>query len=146
MPALPCFCRHDTRTAHPVPHPGFGFTLSEVTIVVAVVGLLAALAYPSYQRFIDASRRTDAMAALLEGAQRLERCFTLTNRYSGCAVPPESPSRHYAVAATLGADAYALVATPIGVQQRDAALCASLALDHRGTRSATGPLGDACWR
>jgi type IV pilus assembly protein PilE len=146
MPALPCIRRHGTRPAHAVLHPGSGFTLIEVTIVVAVVGLLAAIAYPSYQRFIDASRRTDAMAALLDGAQRLERCFTLTNRYSGCAVPSDSPSGHYVVAATLGADAYALVATPIGVQQRDAARCANLALDHRGTRSATGSLGNACWR
>lgn len=146
MPALPCFRRHNTRAAHPVLRPGFGFTLIEVTIVVAIIGLLAAIAYPSYQRFIDASRRTDAVAALLEGAQRLERCFTLTNRYSGCPVASESPSRHYVVTAALGADAYALVATPIGTQQRDAARCANLALDHRGTRSASGSLGDACWR
>ncbi|MEJ8846916.1 type IV pilin protein [Variovorax rhizosphaerae] len=59
-----------------------GFTLIELMIVVAVIGILSAIAYPSYQSYILKSRRADAKNALLELAAREERVFSNTNAYS----------------------------------------------------------------
>ncbi len=58
-----------------------GFTLIEMMIVVAIVGILAAIAYPSYQQHVRSSRRADAQAALSELAQFMERRFTENNGY-----------------------------------------------------------------
>jgi type IV pilus assembly protein PilE len=59
-----------------------GFTLIEVMITVAIVAIVAAIAYPSYQDTVRKSRRADAKAALLEIAQLEERFFTVNNQYS----------------------------------------------------------------
>ncbi len=58
-----------------------GFTLIELMIVVAVVGILAAIAYPSYQEQVRKSRRADGAAVLMQNAQFLERFFTENGRY-----------------------------------------------------------------
>jgi type IV pilus assembly protein PilE len=53
-----------------------GFTLTEIMIVVAIIGIIAAIAYPSYQDSVRKSRRADARAVLLEAAQFMERRYT----------------------------------------------------------------------
>ena len=58
-----------------------GFTLIEVMIVVAIVGILSAIAYPTYQQHVRSSRRADAQAALSELAQVMERRSTENNGY-----------------------------------------------------------------
>lgn len=59
-----------------------GFTLIELMIVVAVVGILAAIAYPSYKDYVLKSRRVDAKAALTEAAQRLEIFYARNGQYT----------------------------------------------------------------
>ncbi len=59
----------------------FGFTLLELMIVVAVIGIIATFAYPSYQESIKKSRRADAKGALMAFAGAMEKRFTLTNNY-----------------------------------------------------------------
>jgi type IV pilus assembly protein PilE len=60
-----------------------GFTLIEIMIVVVVISILAAIAFPSYRDSVRKSRRAEAKASLLEAAQILERCFTEFNTYTG---------------------------------------------------------------
>ena len=60
-----------------------GFTLIELMITVAIVGILASVAYPSYMGSVTKSRRADAKAALLGFAQAMERHYTTEGTYAG---------------------------------------------------------------
>lgn len=59
-----------------------GFTLVELMIVVAIVGILSAIAYPSYRESVIKAHRTDGKAALLAAAQAMERYYTENQNYA----------------------------------------------------------------
>jgi type IV pilus assembly protein PilE len=121
-------------------------------IAVVVVAILAAIAYPSYERQITRTRRSEGMGALLNVAQALERCYTRFGRYddADCDVglPFATESSFYQVAAVgdVTAAAFTLSATPIGVQAADAQ-CGTLVLTSTGSRGSQGETDDAngCW-
>lgn len=125
------------------------FSLLELLVVMAIVGILVAIAWPSYKDTVQKSRRADAHVALLDAAQRLERCRTQHEAYDhlDCAVPAASPDGHYRITEPESRSAltFLLRATPIGVQAGDALHCAWLELDHRGQRGAVGKAAAACW-
>jgi type IV pilus assembly protein PilE len=125
------------------------FSLLELLVVVAVVGVLAAIAWPSYKDTVQKSRRADARVALLEAAQRLERCRTRHESYDHpeCPIPTTSPEGHYQITESEPRSAltFRLRATPVGAQAGDAPNCGWLELDHRGQRAATGKASTACW-
>ena len=60
----------------------YGLTLVELLIVVAIVAILASVAYPSYQRHITGTRHADAKVKLLEIMQAQRRFFTDSNTYT----------------------------------------------------------------
>ena len=124
-----------------------GFTLIELMIVVVVVGILAAIAIPSYSNYVDRATRADAKSSLLAAAQLLERCYTLNNSYNGCTIPNESDDGFYSIAFTAPTSTtYLLTATPLGRQlARDGTRCSSFTFDHRGQRDATGTEAARCW-
>ncbi len=63
-----------------------GFTLVELMVVIAIIGILTAIAFPSYQNYLKKSRREDAKGALMGLANAMERHFTETNSYQKAAV------------------------------------------------------------
>ncbi len=128
-----------------------GVTLIELIIAVAVVAILAAIAFPSYQQQIQKTRRADGKAELMETAQQLERCYTRFSRYNdgncGVALPFNSSEGYYVVSATaITASAFTLDATPQGAQADDTR-CGVLRLMSTGQQGSQGQSTDAneCW-
>lgn len=109
-----------------------GFTLIELMITVAIVGILAAIAFPSYQEFIAKSRRSEAKAELLKAEGWLERFYNENNRYTqaGSATAnaafttkfrqaPATGSANYTVTASFATTAYTLTFVPSGSMTAD---------------------------
>lgn len=143
-----------------------GFTLIELMIGVAIIGILAGIAYPSYLKQVQKSNRSDAKVALNEAAQRLQRCFTAHGKYDTaagvCAVVDSlqtpggitSTEGFYQVKIAADADldtaTYKLTATPVaGGRQDSDDDCDLFTLNQLGVRAAfkSGNVDntDNCW-
>lgn len=130
-----------------------GFTLVEVLVTMGIVGILAAIAYPSYREAIIKSRRSDATVKLLDVAQRQGRFFTAgepSTYTTNLADLGFTNGAHYtiSVAATAGstiASSYTLTATPVGTQASDTE-CAKFTLTSTNVKgiSGSGTVG-RCW-
>lgn len=130
----------------------YGFTLIEVMIAVAVVAIIASIAFPAYRDQLEKGRRADGKALLTNMTQQLERCYTKFGRYNnaGCSVQNgdsiNSEDAFYSVnVAGVAATTYSLTAVPQGVQAADTT-CANLTIDQAGqqTYSGTGVVSQ-CW-
>ncbi len=131
-----------------------GFTLIELMITVAVIGIIAAIAYPSYQDSIRKARRTDGMLVLTEASQFMERFGALNLRYdqdaAGVAValpanlasaPKEGSTKYYNITIqSVSQGGYTLQAEPVNAQADD--VCGTLKVDSLGVRSAART---TCW-
>jgi type IV pilus assembly protein PilE len=129
-----------------------GFTAIEVVIVVAIVGILAAIALPSYLNSIQKSRRSDAKSALVGAAGQLERYFTERGTYatatlgSSGVAPSTSLNGYYNLSfASRTQTSYTLSAAPTGAQVGDP--CGSFTYTDQGVKGVNGgskPVSD-CW-
>ncbi|WKJ89763.1 type IV pilin protein [Methylomonas montana] len=144
------------------------FTLVELMVTVAIVGILAAIAIPNYQESVKKSRRADAEGALLGLANAMERRFTEANSYcdaggadgaNSCGAagtndtgspsiyPAQSPaSGNAAYALTISAvtaNTYTLLATPTGAQANDK--CGTLTLTNTGVKGVSSASVAECW-
>ena len=126
-------------------------TLIELLIVVVIIGILAAIAYPSYQEQVRKTRRADGKATLMEVAQQLERCYTRFASYdaAGCdvvgdlAADIDSPEGYYVITGAPTAGGFTLTATRQGDQVKDTK-CGELTLTNAGVGGSDGD-PDECW-
>jgi type IV pilus assembly protein PilE len=136
-----------------------GVTLIELMVVMAIIGIIAAIAIPSYRRYVVRANRSDAKTALLQTAQALERCYTNSTPYAydsavcdaAVTLPFTVPSGHYVIDAAGGAVAaqtFTLTATPQGAQATDDPDCAVFSLSQTGVQGVVGATLPAldCWR
>jgi type IV pilus assembly protein PilE len=147
-----------------------GFTLIELMITVAIIGILAAVALPSYLEQVKRSRRNDAKALLLEAAQWVERQYTVTNAYNlrspgtpatdtmttttsllptgftkSPKTAPSAATAYYNISfSAVSATGFTLQAVPSGGMVGDK--CGTLSVSHTGLRSKSGSASDDdCW-
>ena len=128
-----------------------GFTLIELMITVAIVGILAAIAYPSYQDSVRKSWRANGASCLMELAQRMERRYTGSSSYeggvpdSGCRQESGMDDRYEFSFAEdePTATTFILQAVPSGPQASDT--CGTLTITQTGLKGSDGTVSD-CWR
>jgi type IV pilus assembly protein PilE len=121
-----------------------GFSLIELIIVIAILGILVAIAVPQYNQYRRSSNRAEARATLVEAAQTAERFFVRNYTYVGAAgggnIPAQSPHSLYAIDFNApNATTFTITATPQGGQAGDTD-CSPLTINHLGAK-----LPAACW-
>ncbi len=126
-----------------------GFTLIEVMIVVALVGILSVVAFSSYTNNVIASKRSEGRAGLTATAASLEKCKSLYGVYdhANCNVLATilTETNLYSIDTTTRTPTtFTLVATAVGSQVRDAD-CTSLSLTNTGIKTAAGANPPDCW-
>lgn len=134
-----------------------GFTLVELMIVIAIVGIIVAVGYPTYQDSVQKSRRADGRIAVTEAGVRQERIFSETLSYVDNSDLAKlvtntdgvsSSEGYYTISVTNAGCAgppyncFTVTATAKGVQALDTE-CATLSINNLGQKSSTG--GGTCW-
>ncbi|HEY6123998.1 MAG TPA: type IV pilin protein, partial [Steroidobacteraceae bacterium] len=121
-------------------------------IVIAIVGILASIAYPAYSRYIVRTHRTAAKACMAEVAQFMERYYTTNMSYvdanpvAACESEAGLDQLYDIRVDDIAARAYTVTAEPIGTQATRDAQCGTLTLDEAATRGKSGSADfEYCW-
>jgi type IV pilus assembly protein PilE len=134
-----------------------GFSLVELMVTVAIVAVLAAIALPSYRRYVLQGKRTDAIKALAFYQQALERCYSQNFTYVNAGPTPctsapgtatNTDNGDYQLTFAINASNYTLTATAIGTQAPDTQ-CSVFTITQAGVQGAHDTSGNdqtqACW-
>lgn len=128
-----------------------GFTLIELMITVAVVGILAAVAYPSYTQYIVRANRSAAQSFMFAVSNKQEQYMLDARSYAASLAAlnmtvPDDVAAKYTVTATsdmtVAPPTYLVTATPQGSQATNDTKCGTLTLSHLGAKT---PATSGCW-
>lgn len=132
-----------------------GFTLIELMIVVAVIGVLAMVAIPSYEDYVIQSRRADAKTALLQIQLTQEKWRANNTSYGTLAQLATieagigtTADGHYTLSVAAAANTYTATATAAGTQATKDTKCANFSIDESDNQTVSGSYSgtpEKCW-
>jgi len=126
-----------------------GFTLIELMIAVAIIGILAAIAYPNYTEYVKKTRRSEIVSLLSEQAQTLERSYSKNSGTYVGTTGLSGGNAYYTITSTLNAQDFTLTAAPVGTSMMNGDKCGSFVITNTGARSntglASGTTTATCW-
>lgn len=118
-----------------------GFTLIELMIAIVIVGILSAVALPSYRDYVARGYITEATAALSELRTRAEQWYADNRTYVGASCTPSALPQHFTLGCDLNANTYTLTATGTGTMADY-----SYTVNQANAKTSTTPESSgSCW-